>query len=101
MNSLAVESISNTNVSDMEIISDSFNNLKRFYIPTDKELDDVILYSKVVNTELSTQNWYKLFKQFRQVANFDGDIKDIANEKQLEMELCNFFVGVRKKDGDF
>jgi integrase len=117
MDLLAIESIPDRSVSeDMETIPDnSFNeinsletdeintngNLKRFHIPTDQELNDVMSYSKVINTELSTQTWYKLFKQFRQEASFDGGIKDIANEKQLELELCKFFVGVRKKDGDF
>ncbi|CAJ0824912.1 4351_t:CDS:2 [Entrophospora sp. SA101] len=37
------------------------SNLKRFYIPTDQELNDE--------------------------TNFDGDVKDIANEERLEIEL--------------
>ncbi|CAJ0762693.1 11558_t:CDS:1, partial [Entrophospora sp. SA101] len=72
MNFLAVESMSDwsasenaemvfvnlfdkTNSLETDEISTN-SNLKRFYIPTDQELNDVISYSKVVNAELSTQN---------------------------------------------
>src|SRR6266511_1344587 len=100
MDPLAVESISDWSDSEdtgtiyvnslnktdsLEADETSTNSsLKRFHIPTDQELDNVISYSKVINTEFSTQTWYKLFKQFRQEANFDGEVRDITNEKQLE-----------------
>src|SRR4051794_14513019 len=90
--------IHSTNKTDSLKVDETSTNssLKRFHIPTDQELDNVISYSKVINIELSMQTWYKLFKQFRQEANFDGEVRDITNEKQLELELCKFFVGVRK-----
>ncbi|CAJ0872100.1 19996_t:CDS:2 [Entrophospora sp. SA101] len=77
MNFLAVESMSDwsasenaemvfvnlfdkTNSLETDEISTN-SNLKRFYIPTDQELNDE--------------------------TNFDGDVKDIANEERLEIEL--------------
>ncbi|CAJ0748384.1 19701_t:CDS:2, partial [Entrophospora sp. SA101] len=50
------------------------SNLKRFYIPTDQELNDE--------------------------TNFDGDVKDIANEERLEIELPGIKADVESCNED-
>ncbi|CAJ0833492.1 17384_t:CDS:2 [Entrophospora sp. SA101] len=61
-------------------------------ISDDQKLYDVILYSKAANTELLTQTWYKLFKQFCQEADIYN--KDIANENNWNWKYVDFLTDV-------
>ncbi|CAJ0746912.1 22838_t:CDS:2, partial [Entrophospora sp. SA101] len=76
------------NLLTVESISDG-KDMERFLLI---HLIIQILLKQAANTELLTQTWYKLFKQFCQEADIYN--KDIANENNWNWKYVDFLTDV-------
>ncbi|CAG8715740.1 5500_t:CDS:2, partial [Dentiscutata heterogama] len=64
-----------------------------------QESIDEISQEKVVNTKNNTKTWVNAINKYFADTNLTGDITQIKDQYELESILINFFVALKKKDG--
>lgn len=75
------------------------NNKSRFQAPSEKDVNHIIEYSKVVIKKHNTQTWVNAINEYFTALNLTGDITQVEGHTELENILVEFFVALKRKDG--
>ncbi|CAG8760847.1 16094_t:CDS:2, partial [Racocetra fulgida] len=71
----------------------------RFQAPSVKDVNYTIDYSKVANTKHNTQTWVNTINEYFTDLNHLSDITQVKSRTELEDILIQFFVALKRKDG--
>ncbi|CAG8784711.1 2141_t:CDS:1, partial [Cetraspora pellucida] len=89
-------------ISAHELIeTNTISNVSNEYESADQTEDNIQRYikkSKIKNTDACTQKWVRILQNYRKKKNISYDIQTIANQEQLEHELCEFFADITRYD---
>ncbi|CAG8545836.1 1657_t:CDS:2 [Dentiscutata heterogama] len=69
------------------------------YLKKNNDVDHVINYSEVVNTKHNTKTWINVLDKYFIDTNLPENITQIIDQTELESILVNFFVVLKKQNG--
>nr|CAG8496739.1 7019_t:CDS:2 [Entrophospora candida] len=69
------------------------------FVPSLEQIKEIQSSGIPETTKKNTTFWVNVLHKYRSNHEFTTPIEEIQNKDQLEKELCQFVVGVRKQDG--
>ncbi|CAG8656033.1 4496_t:CDS:2, partial [Cetraspora pellucida] len=86
-------------IDDSESTCEKLMRKPCFQAPSVKDINHTIDYSKVANTKHNTQTWVNTINEYFTDLNHLGDITQVKSRTELENILIQFFVALKRKDG--